>query len=123
MPFISKRFFIHYLTIAAIVFSGLAPAISQAISVGQTGSGFAIEVCTSNGTKIIEQIDEESSPTKANKSCPYCTTHQPIALPLGEQLQFAVPVDLTFFPPRFYHAPKPLLAWVKLPSQAPPRFF
>jgi hypothetical protein len=50
MPFISKRFFIHCLTIAAIVFSGLAPAISQAISIGQTGSGFAIEVCTSNGT-------------------------------------------------------------------------
>ena len=122
MFFNSKRFFIHYLTITAIVISSLAPAISQAISIGQTGSGFTIEVCTSTGTKVIEHLDEESSPTKANEPCPYCTSHQSSNLPLGEQLQFAAPVDLSFFPPLFYHAPKPLLAWVKHPSQAPPQF-
>jgi len=122
MFFISKRFFIHYLTITAIVFSSLAPAISQAISIGQTGSGFTIEVCTSTGTKVIEHLDEESSPTKANEACPYCTTHQPISLSLGEQLQFAVPEQLTLYPTLFYRAPKPLSAWVKHPSQAPPQF-
>jgi len=116
-----KKLLVHWIAIFAIVFGSLAPAISQAISIGQTGSGFTIEVCTSTGTKVFEHLDEESSPTKANEPCPYCTTHQSSNLPLGEQLQFAVPVDLTFFPPLFYHAPKPLLAWVKLPSQAPPQ--
>jgi hypothetical protein len=116
----SKRLLVHGLVMVSIAFGSLAPAISQAVSISQTGSGFAIEVCTSTGTKVIEQISEESSPTKSSESCPYCITHQPISLPLGDQLQFAAPKQLLFFPPLFYHAPKPLLAWVKQPSHAPP---
>ena len=118
----SKKYHLtHWIAVFAIVFGSLAPAISQAVSISQTGSGFAIEVCTSTGTKVIEQVSEESSLTKSSESCPYCTSHQSSNLPLGEQLQFAAPVDLSFFPPLFYHAPKPLLAWVKHPSQAPPQ--
>ena len=116
----SKRILVHGLAIVSIAFGSLAPALSQAVSFGQTGAGFAIEVCTSSGTKIIQEATEESSLTKSSESCPYCITHQPISLPLGDQLQFAVPEHFSFFPPLFYHAPKPLLAWVKQPSQAPP---
>ena len=118
----NKKLLVHLIAIFAIAFGSLAPVISQAVSIGQTGSGFAIEVCTSTGKKMIEHLDEESSPTKSSESCPYCITHQPISLPLGDQLQFAAPEQLSFFPPLFYHAPKPLLAWVKQPSQAPPQF-
>lgn len=118
----NKKLLVHWIAIFAIAFGSLAPAISQAVSIGQTGSGFAIEVCTSTGKKMIEHLDEESSPTKSSESCPYCITHQPISLPLGDQLQFAAPERFSFFPPLFYHAPKPLLAWVKQPSQAPPQF-
>lgn len=117
----SKNRIIHYVAAFGIAFSALAPAIAQAVAIGQTGSGFAIEVCTSTGTKIIEQVNEESTANTA-ESCPYCTTHQPISLPLGEQLQFAVPQQLTLYPTLFYCAPKPLSAWVKHPSQAPPQF-
>ncbi len=116
----SKRLLVHSLAIVSIAFGSLAPALSQAVSFGQTGAGFAIEVCTSTGTKVIEQISEESSLTKSSESCPYCITHQPIGVPLGDQLQFAAPERFSFFPPLFYHAPKPLLAWVKQPSHAPP---
>ena len=118
----SKRLLVHGLAMVSIAFGSLAPAISQAVSIGQTGSGFAIEVCTSTGKKMIEHLDEESSPTKSSESCPYCITHQPISVPLGDQLQFAAPERFSIFPPLFYHAPKPLLAWVKQPSQAPPQF-
>ena len=118
----NKKLLVHLIAIFAIAFGSLAPVISQAVSIGQTGSGFAIEVCTSTGKKMIEHLDEESSPTKSSESCPYCITHQPISLPLGDQLQFAAPEHFSFFPPLFYHAPKPLLAWVKQPSQAPPQF-
>jgi len=118
----NKKLLVHLIAIFAIAFGSLAPVISQAVSIGQTGSGFAIEVCTSTGKKMIEHLDEESSPTKSSESCPYCITHQPISVPLGDQLQFAAPEQLSFFPPLFYHAPKPLLAWVKQPSQAPPQF-
>ena len=118
----NKKLLVHLIAIFAIAFGSLAPVISQAVSIGQTGSGFAIEVCTSTGKKMIEHLDEESSPTKSSESCPYCITHQPINLPLGDQLQFAAPERFSFFPPLFYHAPKPLLAWVKQPSQAPPQF-
>ncbi len=116
-----KRVLVHYLAISSIAFASLAPAISQAVSISHSGSGFSIEICTSIGTKLIQQIDQESSPTKASEPCPYCTTHQPVSLPLGDQLQFAAPERFSFFPPLFYHAPKPLLAWVKQPSQAPPQ--
>ena len=120
MNFSLRRPFVNCFAIVSIAFSSLAPAISQAVSFGQTGAGFAIEVCTSTGTKTIQEAAEESSLTKSSESCPYCTTHQPISLPLGDQLQFAAPEHFSFFPPLFYHAPKPLLAWVKQPSQAPP---
>ena len=122
MKFRFKRVLVHYLAISSTAFASLAPAISQAVSIGHSGSGFSIEICTSTGTKMIQQIDQESSSTKASESCPYCATHQPISLPLGDQLQFAAPEHFSFFPPLFYHAPKPLLAWVKQPSQAPPQF-
>ena len=118
----SKRLLVHGLAMVSIAFGSLAPAISQAVSISQTGSGFAIEVCTSTGTKVIEQVSEESSLSKSSKSCPYCITHNPLVCPLGDQLQFAAPEHFSFFPPLFYDAPKPLLAWVKQPSQAPPQF-
>lgn len=117
----SKRRIVHYVAAFGIAFSALAPAIAQAVAIGQTGSGFAIEVCTSTGTKIIEQVNEESTANTA-EPCPYCTTHQPISTQLGEQLQFAAPEQLTLYPTLFYCAPKPLSAWVKHPSQAPPQF-
>ncbi len=117
----SKRRIVHYVAAFGIAFSALAPAIAQGVAIGQTGSGFAIEVCTSTGTKIIEQVNEEST-TNTAEPCPYCTTHQPISTPLGEQLQFAAPEQLALYPTLFYCAPKPLSAWVKHPSQAPPQF-
>lgn len=121
MSLVSKRCIVHYVAAFGIAFASLAPAIAQGLAFGQTGSGFAIEICTSTGTKIIEQVNEETTANTA-ESCPYCTTHQPISTPLGEQLQFAPPEQLALYPTLFYCAPKPLSAWVKHPSQAPPQF-
>ena len=54
MLLVSKRRIVHYVAAFGIAFSALAPAIAQAVAIGQTGSGFAIEVCTRKGKNIFE---------------------------------------------------------------------
>jgi hypothetical protein len=41
-------------------------------------------------------------------------------LPLNHELSFAKPLNSNIYPQLFYQSPKPLFAWVALPSRAPP---
>ena len=117
-----KRKFIHLIAILAVLTGSLAPSISQAISVVKNGQGLAVEVCTTTGVKMTVVIaDQDSAETKkVNEHCPYCVMHGAYALPVNSQLSFAQPEAHQLYPQLFYQSPKPLFAWVSLPSRAPP---
>jgi hypothetical protein len=117
-----KRKFIHLIAILAVLTGSLAPSISQAISVVQDGKGLAVEVCTTTGVKMTVVIaDQDSAETKkATEHCPYCVMHGAYALPVNTELSFAEPDAHQLYPQLFYQSPKPLFAWVSLPSRAPP---
>ena len=118
-----KSCLVHWITIVSIVMASLAPAISQAVSVAQHGQGVSVEICTTTGMKVTKVIvdDEQGQQQLSNESCPYCLVHKVYALPLNNNLHFSEPEAYQLYLKLFYQSPKPIFAWVSLPSRAPPQ--
>jgi hypothetical protein len=120
-----KRHLAHWIAIIAVLMSSLAPSVSQAVSLAQHGQGISIEICTTTGVKMTQVIDasvvsDAGESAEANGDCPLCVVHGSYVLPLNLELSFAKPVNNNIYPQLFYQSPKPLFAWVALPSRAPP---
>jgi len=120
-----KRHLAHWIAIIAVLMSSLAPSVSQAVSLAQHGQGISIEICTTTGVKMTHAIDlslsgnaDESA--QSGGHCPLCVVYGNYVLPLNYELSFAKPVNSNIYPQLFYQSPKPLFAWVALPSRAPP---
>ena len=119
-----KNRLIHWIAAMAIAMSALAPAVSQAVSLAKGGHGFAMEICSADGSKmqlqmqLDTQIDDEAS--TSIKYCPYCVTHTSITPAFNTNLTFAAPSSFALLPKLFYQSPKPLAVWVTPPSAAPP---
>ena len=116
-----KNRLIHWIAAAAIAMSALAPAASQAVSLAKHGQGFAMEICSADGTKsqINVQIEEQADRVEA-QPCPYCIAHAAITPAFNTNLTFQAPQTLALLPQLFYQSPKPLAVWVTPPSAAPP---
>ena len=116
------RKFIHWLVALAIALSALAPALSQAVSLAKGGHGFAMEICSVDGNKMQINVSGDASgdQVEATQSCPYCLTHNGIALAFNTSLSFEAPQSLALLPQLFYQSPKPLAVWITPPSAAPP---
>ena len=122
MHFIKYRKLIHWIAALAILLGALAPAVSQALSVSQSGKGFAVEICSANGGKMTQVIgdDESSAPSAMGNHCPYCVV-QPIYLLLSVgAFEFAAPQNYGTQALASNQALQIQSAWVKLPSRAPP---
>jgi hypothetical protein len=116
-----KNRLIHWIAVAAIAMSALAPAASQAVSLAKNGQGFAMEICSADGNKV--QIDvklDGQEVAEHSQHCTYCITHGDIALAFNTNLTFEAPQTLALLPQLFYQSPKPLAVWVTPPSAAPP---
>jgi Na+/phosphate symporter len=126
IPF--KRHLAHWSAIIAVLMSSVAPTVSQAVSLAQHGQGISIEVCSTTGVKMTQVIDasvasvvsDADELAQASGHCPLCVVHGSYVLPLNHELSFAKPVNSNIYPQLFYQSPKPLFAWVALPSRAPP---
>ncbi|WP_114638870.1 DUF2946 domain-containing protein [Polynucleobacter necessarius] len=116
-----KNHLIHWIAALAIVMSALAPAVSQAVSLVKGGHGFAMEICSVDGSKMQINIDDEQTDVAGqSQPCPYCITHSDIGPAFNANLTFEAPQTLALLPQLFYQSPKPLAAWVTPPSAAPP---
>ena len=117
-----KRHLAHWIAIIAVLMSSLAPTVSQAVSLAQHGQGISIEVCTTTGVKMTQVVDvsDADQSSQVGGNCPLCVVQGNYALPLNHELSFAKPVNSNIYPQLFYQSPKPLFAWVALPSRAPP---
>ena len=116
-----KNRLIHWIAAFAIAMSALAPAASQAVSLAKHGEGFAMEICSVDGSKmqINVQGDEQEVADQA-QPCPYCLAHSGITPAFNTSFIFEAPQTLSLFPALFYQSPKPLAVWVTPPSAAPP---
>ena len=112
---------IHWIAASSILMSAIAPAVSQAVSVAQNGQGFAMEVCSADGSKTeIAVLDGVQTESTESNPCPYCQAQASFNLVFENQLRFQDPQRFAFFPALFYQSPKPLAVWVTPPSAAPP---
>lgn len=113
------RKILHCITALAILASAIAPSITQAISVAATGQGLVMEICVADGSKRVLDVQTDHQ-FEAMPDCPYCVAQTPLAIPLLIGLQFQVPDSQVLIPALYFQSPKPLFAWVKHPSHAPP---
>jgi hypothetical protein len=116
-----KQHIFHWIAILSILMAAVAPTISQAVAVSETGKGFTVEICMANGQKMVQTIDTDSQQISDMKHCPYCTLQPVYTVTVNTQLDFSQPLAANLYPQLFYQSPQPLFAWVKLPSQAPPQ--
>jgi hypothetical protein len=125
MHFIKRRKLVHWMAALAILLGALAPAVSQALSLANSGQGFVVEICSSNGSKMSQVIgdDETSSSLVMGSHCPYCVVQPIYLLPSISAFEFAAPQSYVTQSLSTYQAPQILSAWVKLPSRAPPTQF
>ena len=117
-----KNRLIHWIAAAAMAMSAIAPAVSQAVSLSKHGQGFAMEICSADGTKKAQiNIQSEDQADRAEvQPCPYCITHTAITPAFNRNPTFQAPQTLALLPQLFYQSPKPLAVWVTPPSAAPP---
>ena len=117
----SKNRFVHWIAALAIAMSALAPSVSQAVSLAKHGQGFAMEICSVDGSKMqIDVQDDGQDVANQIQPCPYCLVHALIAPQFSASPTFQAPQTLALFPQLFYQSPKPLAVWVTPPSAAPP---
>jgi hypothetical protein len=116
-----KNRLIHWITALAIAMSALAPAASQALSLAKSGQGFAMEICSAEGSSAVMHIPtEDQADLVGYQPCPYCLAQGAIIPALNTNLSFQAPEALALLPQLFYQSPKTLVAWVTPPSAAPP---
>ena len=116
------RKLVHWVAAIAITMSALAPALSQAVSLIKGGQGFAMEICSVDGSKMQVNVqgNEQAEQAQSIEPCPYCVTHFNITLAFNTNLSFQAPQTFAMLPQLFYRSPKPLTVWVTPPSAAPP---
>ena len=116
-----KNRLVHWIAAIAIAMSALAPAVSQAVSLAQHGQGFAMEICSVDGSKMqINVQGEDQEVAEQAQPCPYCVAQNSITPAFNTNLTFAAPNSFALLPRLFYQSPKPLAVWVTPPSAAPP---
>ena len=114
-----NRKLVHWIAAASILMSALAPAISQAVVKGNTS--FAMEVCSTSGSKMVQMQSDDSGQAETKmQSCPYCLAHASITPSFKSHTFVDAPQSYAVFPALFYLSPKPLANWVTPPSAAPP---
>lgn len=125
MYFIKHRKLVHWIAALAILLGSLAPAVSQALSLANSGQGFVVEICSTGGNKMTQVIgDDETSSSPAMVShCPYCVVQPIYLLPSISAFKFVAPQGYIAQSSSSYQAPQILSAWVRLPSRAPPTEF
>jgi Protein of unknown function (DUF2946) len=112
---------VHWIAATAIAMSALAPAVSQAVSLAKHGEGFAMEICSVDGSKLqINVQSDEQEVAEQAQPCPYCVAQNSITPAFNTNLTFQAPQTLALLPQLFYQSPKPLAVWVTPPSAAPP---
>lgn len=121
------RLWTAWLLAAAMLLAAFAPVLAQA-SQARRGADMSLSpVCVGGMLKWVDvatgQVkDGQGDPSLGEhlERCPFCTTHSAVALPRADVRQDFSSVASHEAPPLFFHAPRPLFAWLRAPSRAPP---
>ena len=114
---------IHWLTAAAVMLTSLAPMAAYVSPIVSDAGSLKMAVCTPSGEQIDLRVDlglPEVHQTQTG--CAYCLAQDSYVPSINLDLQFAVPETISKFHPALHASPLPIIAWMQLPSRAPPLF-
>lgn len=122
--FRAHRRFAGWIATVAILLASLAPSLSYAL--GSVNGSSWIEICTSQGSKWVEDGSDGTSSGPAAghvfEHCAFCSTHVPaLGLPFSLGLVLLPTEGHGTFPPAFYAALRTQHAWVSARPRAPPQ--
>jgi hypothetical protein len=112
---------IHWLTAVAVMLTSLTPMAAHAIPIASDVGILKMAVCTPSGEQIDLRVDLELPEAHQTKTgCAYCLVQDSYVPSIDQGLQFAVPETISKFRSALHPSPLPIIAWMQLPSRAPP---
>ena len=110
---------IHWLTAAAVLLGSIAPAHARPIF--SDASDLKMAICAPSGEQIDLWVDLGlPEGHQAQTGCAYCLIQDSYVPSIQLDLQFAEPVSISKIHTAFQAIALPTIAWMQLPSRAPP---
>ena len=118
-----SRTWIHWLTAAAVMLTSAAPMASHVSPIASDVGTLKMAVCTPSGEQIDLRVDLELPEAHQTQTgCAYCLVQDGYVPSIDLDLQFAAPETISKFRSGLHPSPLPIIAWMQLPSRAPPLF-
>jgi hypothetical protein len=111
---------IHWLTAAAVLLGSIAPMATHARPIISDASDLKMAICAPSGQQIDLQVDLGLPDVQAQTGCAYCLIQDSCVPSIELDLQFAEPVSILKIHAAFHAIALPAIAWMQLPSRAPP---
>jgi hypothetical protein len=114
---------IHWLTAAAVLLGSIAPMATHARPIISDASDLTMAICAPSGQQIDLRVDLGLPEAhQAQTGCAYCLIQDSYVPSIELDLQFAVLETISKFHSALHASPLPIIAWMQLPSRAPPLF-
>jgi hypothetical protein len=114
---------IHWLTAAAVMCGSLAPTALHARPITSDAGILKMQICAPSGEQIDLRVDLELPEVHQTQTgCAYCLVQDSYIPSIDLDLQFAAPETISKFRSALHPSPLPIIAWMQLPSRAPPLF-
>lgn len=111
----------------AILLASLAPSISHAVAAAKGIPNGWMEICTVEGSKLVQMHDGAPSPSAPGEKslhfehCPFCLNHAvALGMPPSDTVALPAVTGTSVVPLLFYHSPRPLFVWTTAQPRAPP---
>lgn len=112
---------IHWLTAAAVLLGSIAPMATHARAVISDSSDLKMAICAPSGEQIDLWVDLGLPDAhQAQTGCAYCLIQDSYVPSIQLDLQFAEPESVSKIRTAFQAIALPTIAWMQLPSRAPP---
>ena len=101
--------------------TSLAPMAAHVSAIVSDAGSLKMAVCTPSGEQIDLRVDLGLPEVyQTQTGCAYCLVQDSYVPSIDQGLQFAVPETISKFYSALYASPLPIIAWMQLPSRAPP---
>lgn len=115
------RTWIHWLTAAAVLLGSVAPMAAHARPIIPDANELTMAICAPSGEQIDLRVDLGLPDShQAQTGCAYCLIQDSYVPSIQLDLQFAEPESASKIHAAFQAIALPIIAWMQLPSRAPP---
>ena len=112
---------LHWLTAAAVLLGSIAPMATHARPIISDASDLKMAICAPSGEQIDLWVDLGlPKGHQAQTGCAYCLIQDSYVPSIQLDLQFAEPESASKIRAAFQAIALPTIAWMQLPSRAPP---